>query len=460
MQEVLREIERKKHLIKFFHFVLSPHPFLCETLRPRAVKIRFSANPLFLPERPLSVEEVDKLLAELKRKCQFATQNLIEFSELPIYKRLRGEAGWTKPEFTGSSREAVANAVVAIDRMWERMGILNDQLKRAQHLRESIWLLNVDAKINELGKILTEASVPLPAEATPLANRSLVSAAQTVKQVALDDLFSSLAFDFEAAKAVVLAVEKIWTDGTELLARVRSEMDALSAQAGQLGLDDARRAATQFNDELTRLETQLQCDPLAVDAALEKRLRPELAGLRARIEGLARERATVLAELDQSGKRLIVLQDLRAQNERACAECKHWLDNPQGLAAPMTPGAIADLANWLEKLRAQFRQDFRPLRVALVKFNEAIERHAASERRALAANRSLLELRTELKGRLAALQAKARAHVLRGAALDGAVALAGQEAEAALNRRPAALNEAEKCVREYEAKLAQALKGM
>ncbi len=46
----------------------------------------------------MRLDEADKLLADLARKCEFATQNLIEFGEQPICKRLRGEAGWEKPE--------------------------------------------------------------------------------------------------------------------------------------------------------------------------------------------------------------------------------------------------------------------------------------------------------------------------------------------------------------------------
>ncbi len=215
------------------------------------------------------------------------------------------------------------------------MALLNDELKRAQRVRESIWMLNADSKLYELEKMLLEPSITLPPIVTPFAHRSLISAAQTVKRVSLDDLFSSLAVDFEAAKSVVLAVDKIWNEGADALARLKREMDALAAQANDLGLDEARRAAARFDEKLAALSAHIQHDPLAVDAALEKQLRPEIKNVRARIDALLREREPVRAELIKAERLLNELQNVRAQNESAHAECALKIENATGLRAPL-----------------------------------------------------------------------------------------------------------------------------
>src|SRR5258708_3197705 len=77
----------------------------------------------------VNLEEIEKQLESFKKQVQFATDNLIELSEMPIYKRCRGEAGWPRPAFTGMTQERVAFALEAIDGIWQRLPELNEILK-------------------------------------------------------------------------------------------------------------------------------------------------------------------------------------------------------------------------------------------------------------------------------------------------------------------------------------------
>ena len=115
---------------------------------------------------------------------------------------------------------------------------------------------------------------------------------------------------------------------------------------------------------------------------------------------------------------------------------------------PATAEKQEEFRAWLERLDRRRREGLvEAVAVGLRNLRRALDACVAEERASVAASRGLLDRRAELRGRLEALRAKARAY---GVAEDVPVAGAAEAAEALLYARPTDLEQAGAAVREYE----------
>ena len=400
-------------------------------------------------------DEIDRRLAQIQTQSKFATDNLLELHELTTFKRLRGDDGWPKEALSGLTGERVAKALAALDRIWQNIPLLNDALKRAAKLRDSVWLVASESKLNELQQLLEGASIRLPPVETPLALRTLTAAAQTVESITLEQLQASMATDFEAAKAVILAVDRAWDRMSDILAGYDNEASALLHAPGSFAAREDADMLRSVREKIALLHKQIQADPLHVENEITANIAPVLKQLHMQGEQLLVCRKQIEIELARARELLKELKEANAESEKSYAECRLKIEQPQGLRAPLDSALISDLGNWLDKLNTH--TDWRPLRVAIGRWTESASSHISSERTAIAANQAPLNVRAELRGRLAALCVKARTYAARGVVLNPDLAQLASEAERVLKTRPTSLPMGAKLVYAYETQLAKCL---
>jgi len=118
---------------------------------------------------------------------------------------------------------------------------------------------------------------------------------------------------------------------------------------------------------------------------------------------------------------------------------------------PLDDRIVTDLKDWLDRLdRTWQKGEWRPLEVGVDNWLlQAMNRLQTAER-CYVANIEKVNLRRELRGRLDALRAKAQE---QGLAENAALAELEQAAKALLARRPTPLNQLEKLVANYAARL-------
>ena len=116
--------------------------------------------------------------------------------------------------------------------------------------------------------------------------------------------------------------------------------------------------------------------------------------------------------------------------------------------APQPQEVIQALLDWLDRLNLRFREGMLdPIAIGLERWNKSATDCVNSERAVTARNRSPLEMRNELRGRLDALKAKARG---RGVAENSELSKLALEASDILFDRPTPLEKASKLVIDYE----------
>jgi len=139
---------------------------------------------------------------------------------------------------------------------------------------------------------------------------------------------------------------------------------------------------------------------------------------------------------------------LHRESAAIYAEVQEKVSNAAGLRAPEPDARIESLGEWLGRLKRKYAEGLlEPITVGLRQWNSAARECVSNERGAMAANRAALELRTELRGRLDALKAKARAY---GVAENPELTRIAEEAYGFLHSRPTPMDRAAAAVSEYE----------
>ena len=405
----------------------------------------------------MTLEQIDAALAEWQGKLNLASANLLELDDLFTYKRLRGTAG---AALVGVTRERVGPALAAMDQLWQSLALLTDTIGRAQALRKSasrLWATERTGR--EIEEILSGPSVLMPAPPAPLAQRELLSTADSTLSITPSQLLSTMMGAFDAARNTILAVDAAWNRLEPLLAAAGREADALQTLAEGLGEPAPPDLATG-RQKIEGLTARVETDPLGVQTDFAAELSPLLARARAWLDDLARQRAEVGANQARAHSLLQALSAVTQDCAAAYAECLEKAAAASGPVPPPDAAQAADLAAWLGTLDAALAQGrWKAARIGLDRWLLTAEADLAAARAALASNRAALEKRAELRGCLASLRVKAQAYAARGVALDPALAAVADQADRLLSSRPTPLEEATRLVSDYEARLARALKG-
>ncbi len=112
---------------------------------------------------------------------------------------------------------------------------------------------------------------------------------------------------------------------------------------------------------------------------------------------------------------------------------------------------IDGLRQWLERIEEKSGEGFvSAIMIGIQRWTEAADNGLKDEQKVVSSCQEALDMRNELRGRLDALKAKARAY---GIAEDPAIAALAREAQGYLYSRPAPLRRAESLIQQYQARL-------
>lgn len=388
----------------------------------------------------MTLEEIDKELGAWKKNLGAAAQNLMDLHSLPTYQRLTGGNGIDKVPLVGVTAARVYPAIEGMGRLFQNFDELQTAIDKAREIRQSISpIFPLEQKIREIETLLRGKSVRLPVDPTPINQRTLSMAVDDVRWVTPAELMAAMAGSFTAARDVVLSVDVAWQ-------KLGMELDQ--------AMKEAATWKTQFpalsgaEAALSDIRTRIEIDPLGCAEEYSSSVEPVLSRTRAAIAHAQAMRVRLQRGFDSARKQLTGLQELHSQSLAS------WNDRREKVTCatqPVTPLADSNqiaLEAWLERLEDKFQEGLLdPLEVGLQKWNKAALDCVNQERACLEANQQPVKERNELRGRLEALKAKARAK--NAAELPELTRLA-TEASELLFSRPTPLEKASALVVEYE----------
>lgn len=406
------------------------------------------------PQQPeITIAQIDRELAAWQQKLNVVSRNLIELDDFFTYRQLKGELD-APPALIGTTQAQVVPALASARTLWQYLQLLSDVVKRASELRGSLpRVRRTDVALLEIAQLLQGPSVVLPPLETPLAQRDLLGAAQIPQTTTPDLLLTAMTRVFAGVKNTILAVDTAWNRLEPALADAHQEVGRLQELAASMGEPELNEL-TAVRQRVAELSRTIANDPLGADAGFDREVSPLLQRTRQRLEELARQRAQTQADLNRAPLLLQSLREAHEQCRAALTQCRQKIAGTQALRAPLEESAIIDLERWLATLNATAEQGhWKAVGVGLSHWLPAANAYLDAERAALAANQFPLDAILDLRGRLAAFQAKAQSLQARGQILDAALPDIAGQAEACLHAYPVVVAEAARLVGEYEKRL-------
>jgi hypothetical protein len=404
----------------------------------------------------MTLREIDEALTAWNNRLGAAAQNLMDLQAETTYQQLTGYGGAPKAAIIGVTATKVKPVVGAMTNVFQHFGLLNETIDRAAALRRNLPVLfGSDQKLAEIEALLCGKSIHLPPVDVPLEQRTLLSGVQNVECISPAELLDTMVSTFQVAKDAVMEVDCAWNNLQLMLDKTGARVASLRAQAGNLApgsfaeLDGVERS-------LAEMRGQVHADPLGASAGFESQIDPVLQRLEAAVEARKQLQRQIVDGLASARRVLESLAALHGDAVAACGEARLKIANCASLPLSSGDEKLIALRQWLDRLDkkcAEGKMD--SLAVGLRSWNSAAEDCVQKERAVLNANRASIEARNELRGRLDALKAKARAY---GAAEDERLVELAREAETLLYTRPTALDRATAAVTAYEETLNRARK--
>jgi hypothetical protein len=395
----------------------------------------------------MTLREIDDALASWSDRLSAAARNLMDLQAEPTFQFLSGTGGMPKARLEGASAAQVEPALGAMTTAFQHFGVLNETIDRAASIRRNLPRFGADQKLREIEQLLRGKSIHLSKVDIPIEQRSLLSGVEHEGWIAPNDLLEVMVHAFEAARDAVIAVDAASKRVAPALNRLGTRIRSLAARIESPGspwsadLEAADRA-------LAKMRAQVQLDPLAASDALEHQVQPVLD----RIETALNTRDALRGQLNggfaAAGRTLETLVQAHQEALAACAEARLKVAGCGYLPAAMPQAEIDELRAWLARLQTKYEQGMiDPVAVGLRNWNSRAAKCVVTEGATRDANRAPVEARNELRGRLDALKAKARAY---GIAEDDRLAELARQAEALLYTRPVSLDRAAAAVVAYE----------
>ncbi|GAA5078964.1 hypothetical protein [Nocardia iowensis] len=382
--------------------------------------------------RLLTVVEIDR---ELSRRATEVDSIVATMLELDKHQGLTLVRRFPPSGLTEARWLPVRDALAL---MWEDLGRMRAILDSARAARGNRAKL-ADGQRAELTELLRGRPYEVSRTPIPLAERSLTGPREHVLFVGLADTLDRMRATFPMIAEFLDAVDRVNTRVMSGLAPLQDNLDKAGAATPEL-----RAIGAGIADLLSRSAT----DPLALTAA-------EIDARLAELTTAMRREAAVLAEIGAmvanwpaaiAGART-KLDALRATRERAAqARAKVEATILSG-ALPVFADDIAQLCAQLDAVAAD-----PGAAATLMELERRID--AASVAAAAAENlaKGLLDRRGELRGRLAAYQAKA---ARLGVGEDPDLLAAHQIAAGLLARTPCDLAAATRAVADYQQLVAE-----
>jgi hypothetical protein len=346
----------------------------------------------------MTLQEIDDALAAWHKRLTAIADNLLWLQNDSTYQMLTGAVGSARMQTAGATARLVEPALSPMQTIFERFSALQSTVERAVALRRSMpSLFGGEQKLAEIAQILFGKSIQLSVAATHSGQRSLLSGTQTTEQRTPDEVLETMVTEFAAARDAVLAVDHAWRD-------LAAGIDRAEAQIQQFRLDAHGRGDVE--SRLQEIREALATDPLGAVDSLRKRVEPELA----RLARLAAAAEKMRENLLQARSRLDRLQALHRDCLAAAAEAKAKLVGFQSADLQSAEEKLGRLRDWLNQLELRRTQGAAAnVEAGLRNWNKAAEELAIEDNKVRGSIQSALETRRELRGRLDALKAKARA---------------------------------------------------
>lgn len=404
--------------------------------------ITLNSNKQVIPE------QIDQLLADWKTRLDLASQNMLALQGLTTYQRLAGEAGFPKAQLTETTAIQVSAALDAMNQVFQYFDLLLATISRAAALHRQVpRFLGSDQKLQAVEELLIGQSIQLSVVQVPLAQRSLLSAAETTCTVTPDNLLAMMTLTFETARDTILAIDVAWSHLELTLSQVEAEIQALRQQANTLGgnnLTDLRA----IQQAIAPLRDRVTTDPLGVKDEFEQQIQPLIERVKDSLNQVLQQHNQIQNGLAIAHTLLQNLTELNQQTHTAYAESLEKVTDHSGLQPSLPADHLDALCQWLSRLETRFAEGLvSPIQVGLENWTAKVKAAIAIEQCAVTANRRPLETRRELRGRLEALKAKALA---RGRAEDPILADLSAQAKQILYTRPTDLAKAIELVTQYE----------
>ena len=403
---------------------------------------------LLQPQEQVTLEQIDQLLAEWQARLDLVSRNMLALQELATYQRLAGDAGLSKAPLAGATAVRVAPALDAMNQVFQYFDLLLTTIHRAIALRKQVpRFLASDQQLQAIEALLVGQSIQLPIVQVPLAQRSLLSAAETTCTTTLADLLALMTHTFAIAKDTILAVDAAWSRLEPALAQAEAEIQSLQQQANVLGVDTLTSLAVA-QQALAPLRERVATDPLGVSDEFEQQIQPLIEQVKASLSQVLQQQRQVQDGLAAARTLLQQLIELNQQATAAYAESLEKVTDHSGLQRPLLAEHLDALQQWLSRLETRFVEGLvSPIQVGLENWLTKVKEAIVIEQQTVTANRAPLETRRELRGRLEALKAKALA---RGRAEDPLLSDLSAQAKQVLYSRPTDLAKAMALVTQYE----------
>jgi hypothetical protein len=398
----------------------------------------------------VSLETIDQLLTDWRAKLDAASQNLLDLQGFATYQRLAGEAGFPPAQLVGQTAAQVEPAIAAMNSLFQHFELLAQTLNQAQSLRQAIGgKRGQDEKIAEVVRLLNSNSIQLPLIEIPLAQRSLLSSSQDADRVKPIELMQAMVKSFEAARDVVLAVDRAWTQLEPKLVKSFNQIQAIQSEGTTLGigilpeLDEAERALTLLHDRVAS-------DPLGVQDEFEVAIVPLIDRAQSRLDQVIQQRQQIVAGIAQAE---VALQQLQVQHQQALKQYQAATDRVTGIAlpSPLAAETLDALSEWQQVLARKLAEGIiGPLAVGLQNWQMKFDAAQSVTTGAIAVATEAIDQRQELRGRLSALQAKAQArqHIEDPQLVEWAT-----QSQQILFSRPSHLGQANELLIQYERRL-------
>ena len=397
----------------------------------------------------MTLEQLDAKLEELQARASAALTNMFEFDSQPTYRRLKGEAGASRIDLAGQTRDRAAAAVAGLADAFPLLSALQQVLDRAAVCREAVRRFRAgDAKLRELEGLLLGPSVVVSEGERPLADRSLFSSSEVSARQTPDALLAALAAAFDSAKTVVFQMEAAWNRLAPEISKLAGELETLRKQALDLQ-EDCGTDLGQLDAAVKAIAARVQNDPLGTDDAFAREIRPQFQAVQDRLKGQAARRDGLRADLRFARDRLKEMAGLMQQCAAVYEECRQKV--AAGAVACPAGDGTTDLNEWLYRLDTHAASGgWKGAAIGLQRWQEAYDARSHELAGLIASNQRLLDARVELRGRLSALSAKAQA---RGVGEDPSLVEIASGAQALLSAPRTPLDRVGALVERYEEQL-------
>ena len=400
--------------------------------------------------------QLDELLKDWQQKLGAVSQNLYDLDNLLTYQRLAGTSGMPQARLTGKTQTLVAGAMSDLDRLFQSFELLRQTVDQAKEMRDRLPRFGkVDEKIAEIITFLSAESIELPVDASPLASRDLGVVASHFQKVTPISVLITMSKLFQSAAAVIFQVDAAWNKLEPKLLLLYDQTRPIEAQIHQLTQQYPGALPEGLQKQLEQVRSQIKSAQIEIDrdpiAAAETSLVDVEAPLNAivlTITELAQTREQVAQSLDAAQRSFQRLETLNTESIAKFTELREKVLNPSGLKAPLTQDHLSGLHQWLNKLQTTAHLgNVIPVKVGLTKWQAQLDHAIAYEQSALASNNAPLQYRSELRGRLLVLKAKAKA---LGFAEESPLADLEQQVQQMLYSRPTDLGRASTVLQAYE----------